>query len=176
MAAPSCTRGAIAKAATRASPVGPGATGWWWCCSARKMRTGPGTWSAGTPSAITAGESSELIARGDGEEPHAHHCAHDSPRREFRHNREADGAQAQLADRMQKVQTDEPPRTHEHSPFLCQLCRRDDQGKSQSHEDQPQREFYRARRLARPEANPQPREERGHAKAHEHRIQRLIPR
>ena len=36
-------------------PAGPGATGWWWCCSARKMRTGPGTWSAGTPSAIIAG-------------------------------------------------------------------------------------------------------------------------
>ena len=118
---------------------------------------------AGVGGGVAAAEhAGELVAPGRGEEPDAEHEA-DEMRRgaSLRHGAEADGAEQQLAHRLQEEQPDQPQRAD--AALGGQHCRRHHEQERQPEEEQPEGELHRARRL--PRSEPQPHERRTGAPA-----------
>src|SRR5206468_13049271 len=97
----------------------------------------------------------QFVSHRDREKPPSHHEAHDTSRGQLRDNRQADRAEAQLTDRVQEVESNEPPGTDQHA-LLCHPGGGNDEDESEADKKQTERELHRTRRLTRPKANPEP--------------------
>ena len=121
-----------------------------------------------------AGEHArEFVAEGGGEEPNAHHEAEEALGGELRHRREADGAEEHFADGLEEEKTDQPQGAD--LTVGGEFRGGDHQHKREAHEEEPEHELQRARRLFVAEDDPEVGEDGGEENNPD-RVHRLPPR